>query len=110
MFWVGLTGQVLVFGGIAYGTPTMALHLASYEGFTKVWIGCYFATAAFTYIMNSLLIATYCKFMSRKKVILIGWLLFVLSIFLVGTSPMLKFTDNSTMIWYGMLLLGFGAA
>ena len=107
MFWLGLTGQALVFGGAAIGTPTLALHLASYGGFTKAWIGFYFATPAVTYVLNSLFVATYCKIMSRKKVIFLGMLLFTMSLYLIGTSPMLGFDDSYRTIHLGLALLGF---
>ena len=108
MFWLGLAGQALVFGGSAFGAPILALHLASFEGFTKGWIGFYFATPAITYVLNSVFVAWYCKIMSRKKVIFIGSLLFTLSMYMIGTSPLLGFESNYQTIHLGLALLGFG--
>ena len=110
MFWLGLIGQTLVFGASQFGAPVFALHLESYEGFSKAWLGCFFATGAVTYVMNSLLIATYCKIMSRKKVIFVGWLLYALSVYLLATSPLLRFQDDWRVIWLGMALAGASSA
>ena len=107
MFWFGVIAQVLVFAGIAFGLPIFALHLASYEGFSREWVGFYFAAPAITYIVNSVLIGAYCKVMSRKMVICIGLFLFALSFYLIGTSPMLGIDDNSRIILVGLFLFGF---
>ena len=110
MFSFGVLAQVLVFGGIAFGQPTLALHLASYEGFTNFWIGMYFALPAVAYIVNTLLVASYCKVLPRRGVIFIGLALFSTSLYLVGTSPMLGLRDSPRIIFSGLMLLGFGAA
>ena len=110
MFIFGIMAQVLVFGGVAFGQPTLALHLASYEGFTNFWIGMYFAMPAVAYILNTLLVASYCKLLSRKGVIFFGLSLFSMSLYLVGTSPMLGMRDSPRVIFTGLMLLGFSAA
>ena len=63
MFWCGIVGQILAFAGYSFFVTTLALHLASYEGFTPVWVGFVYASGAFFYIVNSLLVGTYCKFL-----------------------------------------------
>ena len=41
---------------------------------------------------------------------MVGILLFALSFFLVGTSPMLRFADNWRVIYLGMVTLGFATS
>merc|ERR1712029_861526 len=47
--------------------------------------------------------------MPRKMVILIGCLLFSMSLYLIATSPLLHLKDNSLVILVGMLLLGWSS-
>ena len=110
MFVFGICAQILVFGGVAFGQPTLALHLISYEGFTKFWIGMYFAIPAIAYIVNTLLVSSYCKVFSRRGVIFFGLACFSVSIFLLGTSPLLGIRDSPKIIFTGLMLLGFSAA
>ena len=110
MFVLGICAQILVFGGVAFSQPTLALHLDTYEGFTKFWIGMYFAIPAIAYIVNTLLVSSYCKVFSRRGVIFFGLACFSISIFLLGTSPMLGIIDNPKTILTGLILLGFSAA
>ena len=110
MFLFGILAQVLVFGGVAFGQPTLALHLASYEGFTNFWIGMYFAMPAVAYILNTLMVASYCKVLSRRGVIFFGLSLFSMSLYLIGTSPMFGIRDSPGIIFTGLMLLGFSAA
>lgn len=110
MFLCGVLAQVLVFGGVAFGQPTLALHLASYEGFTNFWIGMYFAMPAVAYIVNTLCVASYCKVLSRRGVIFVGLALFSMGLYLAGTSPMLGVKDSPSIILTGLMLVGFSAA
>ena len=110
MFWFGTIAQILVFGGIAFFQPFLSLHLMKYEHFSSFWIGMYFAMPAIAYIVNTILVATYCKLLSRKVVIFIGLVFFSISFFFVGTSPMLEIENSSRLILIGLLLLGFSAA
>jgi len=110
MFVLGIFAQILIFGGVAFGQPTLALHLNSYEGFTQFWVGFYFASPAVTYIGNSLMIQYYCKMVQRRTVIFIGAFLFSISLYLIATSPLLGLRDSSYVILTGMLLLGFSSA
>ena len=57
MFWFGLLAQAVIFGGVSFGAPVLALHLSSYEGFTRGWIGFYFSAPPITYIIMSLFIS-----------------------------------------------------
>ena len=109
MFWFGLMAQIMVFGGISFGSPVLAIHLGSYEGFTKAWIGFYFSAPAITYLINSLFISHICDRVHRRVVLLIGLILFSISIYMVGTSPMLGIDDVSSTILAGLFLMGFAA-
>ena len=107
MFWLGLAGQALAFGGSAFAAPILALHLATFKGFTKIWMGVYFATPALTYVLNSFFVAYYCKIFGRKKVLFFGSLLYALSLYMIGTSPLLGFGENYQIIHMGLALIGF---
>ena len=49
--------QILVFAGISFGLPTLALHLKKYDGFDEFWVGIFFAMPAIAYILNSLMVS-----------------------------------------------------
>ena len=110
MFIFGLIAQVFIFGGIGFLSPTLTLHLMTYPGFDEFWVGVYFAMPAVFYILNTFMVSYYCKWLSRKVVVLVGSSLFSLSIFLIGTSPLLRFPDNSHTMLVGAMLLGFSAS
>ena len=110
MFCFGVGAQILVFGAIGFGQPTLALHLASYEGFTKFWVGFYFAMPCIAYILNTIMVSKYCEYMPRKSIIFIGLALLSMSLYLIGTSPMLGIKDTKQTIFGGLMLLGFSAA
>ena len=82
MFWFGLMAQIVVFGGVSFGSPILAIHLGSYEGFTRAWIGFYFSAPAITYMINSLFIGYICERVHRRLVLLIGLILFSLSLYI----------------------------
>ena len=65
---------------------------------------------AIAYILNTVLVAQYCKVISRRAVIFIGLTFFSVSLYLIGTSPMLGFRDSQRIILSGLMLLGFSAA
>lgn len=109
MFVFGLIAQVFIFGGIGFLSPTFTLHMMSYPGFDEFWVGIYFAMPAVAYIINTPLVTYYCGLFGRPRVILMGSALFSFSIYLIGTSPLLGFADNSTTIFAGVMLLGFSA-
>ena len=98
-----------MFGGVSFGSPILAIHLASYEGFTRAWIGFYFSAAAITYMINSLFIGYICEKVHRRLVLLIGLFLFSLSLYMIATSPMLGIDDASSTILMGLFLMGFAA-
>ena len=81
-----------------------------YPGFDEFWVGVYFAVPSVIYVMNTPLVYFYCKFLSRRFVVFIGSAIFCLSIYLIGTSPMFGFQNNSTIIFWGLFGLGLGAA
>ena len=88
------------------GTPVLAMHLSSYEGFTDIWIGFYFSAPAVTYIIVSIFVSDLCKILHRRAVLLIGMILFTLSLYMIGTSPMFGFHDTSFVILIGLFMMG----
>ena len=70
----------------------------------------FFAMPAIAYIVNTLLVSSYCKVFSRRSVIFFGLSCFTVSIFLIGTSPMLEMKNSPATIFTGLMLLGFSAA
>jgi hypothetical protein len=81
----------------------------SYEGFTEFWVGVYFAMPAIFYIINTPMVTYYCKWFSSKTTILMGMSMFCLSIFFIGTSPLLSLPDNGYTMFIGACMLGFSA-
>ena len=88
------------------GTPVLAMHLSSYDGFTDIWIGFYFSAPAVTYIIMSFFVSEICNLLHRRMVLLIGLILFTLSVYMIATSPMLSFPDTSFTILMGLFLMG----
>ena len=109
MFVFGLFSQVLVYGAIAFLSPTLSLHLTEYDGFDEFWVGMYFAVPSVIYVLNTPAVTFYCRVMSRRTVVFIGMFIFCISIFMIGTSPLLQMTDNSKFIFFGLVFLGFSA-
>jgi len=110
MFVFGLISQVYIYGGIGFLSPTFTLHMVnSYEGFDEFWVGIYFAMPAVTYIINTPLVPYWCKTLGRKRTLLYGSGLFCLSVYFIGTSPLLNLPDSPHTIFVGTLLLGFSA-
>ena len=90
-------------------TPTMAIHLNRYE-MDMFWIGVFFSLPAVMYIVGSLLIPCYLSIMGRRGVIFSAFVLLILGVFMIGTSPVLRFPDSPKMIFSGLLLVGLAAA
>ena len=110
MFVFGLISQIYIYGGIGFLSPTFTLHMVnSYEGFDEFWVGIYFAMPAVTYIINTPLVPYWCKTFGRRKTLLYGSVLFCLSVYLIGTSPLLNLPDSPHTILFGTLLLGWSA-
>ena len=55
------------------------------------------------------MVTYYCKWFSSKTTILIGMSMFCLSIFFIGTSPLLSLPDNGYTMFIGACMLGFSA-
>ena len=109
IFWFGLLADLLVFGGISFGLPFLATHLAAYEGFTKGWIGFYFSAPAIAFFLNCLLIRSYTRILPRRLVITCGLIFYATALFCVATSPLLSMTNNPYTILFGLILLGWSA-
>lgn len=110
MFVFGLISQIYIYGGIGFLSPTFTLHMVNnYEGFDEMWVGIFFAMPAVTYIINTPLVPFWCKTFGRKKTLLFGSIIFCLSVYMIGTSPLLGLPNSSKTIFVGTLLLGFSA-
>ena len=59
------------------------------------------------YILNTPLVSFYCKLVSRRAVILIGGGVLCLSVYMIGTSPLVGLPDDTKVIFMGLCLLGF---
>ena len=110
MFMFGLCAQFLAFGSFAFGQPTLALYLIKFEGIPKFSIGLFFALPAFAYILNSLVVPSYCDVIPRKGVIFLGLICFTMSLFLIGASPFLGIESTHRVILTGLMILGFSLA
>jgi hypothetical protein len=91
MFLFGLIAQILVYGSIGFLSPTLSLHLMDYPGFNEFWVGVFFAVPSVIYVINTPLVYFYTRYLSSRFVVFIGSAIFCLSIYLIGTSPMLGF-------------------
>mmetsp|Transcript_9786 Transcript_9786/g.12088 ORF Transcript_9786/g.12088 Transcript_9786/m.12088 type:complete len:228 (-) Transcript_9786:273-956(-) len=109
MFLFGLVAQVLVYACIGALQPVMALHLKEY-GLETVWIGLYFSCPAITYLIGALLLPCYQRFVGRRGLIFIAFILLNLSLFTIGTSPLLRMKDSPKCILVGLALCGFAAS
>ncbi len=109
MFVFGLLSQILVYGAIGFLSPTLSLHLLSYQDFDEFWVGIFFGVPTILYILNTPLVSFYCKIISRRAVVLIGAGVFCLSVYMIGTSPIFALPDSTKVIFMGLCLLGFSA-
>ena len=109
MFIFGLLSQILVYGAIGFLSPTLSLHLLSYQDFDEFWVGIFFGVPTILYILNTPLVSFYCKIISRRAVVLIGAGIFCLSVYMIGTSPLVGLPDSTKVIFMGLCLLGFSA-
>lgn len=109
MFIFGLLSQIVIYGSIGFLSPTLSLHLLSYEDFDEFWVGIFFGVPTILYILNTPLVSMYCKVISRRAVILIGSGIFCISVYMIGTSPWIGFPDSTKVIFMGLCLIGFSA-
>ena len=100
---------MLIYASIGFLTPTLAIHLKKYD-MEMFWIGVFFSLPAVMYIVGSLLIPCYLSIMGRRGVIFSAFVLLILGVFMIGTSPVLRFPDSPKMIFAGLLLVGLAAA
>lgn len=110
LFVFGLLAQVIVYGALGFLSPTLSLHLLTYDGYDEFWIGVYFCVPAIIYILNTPLVSVYCKILNRRAVVFLGMCLFCFAIALIGTSPILGIPNLGKVIFMGLCILGFAAA
>ncbi len=107
-FTFGLISQVLVFCTITSLQPTLALHLESF-GYTPVFIGFTFAVPTLIYASTTPLIYILTEKFKKTTVIIFGYLLMALGMFLVGTSKIIGIYNSPAFIIIGLAIMGFGA-
>ena len=100
---------MLIYASIGFLTPTLAIHLEKYD-MEMFWIGVFFSLPAVMYIVGSLLIPCFLSIMGRRGVIFSAFILLSFGVFMIGTSPALRFPDSPKMIFAGLLLVGLAAA
>ena len=87
--------------------PTLALHLEQF-GYTAVFIGFSFAIPTLVYASTSPLIYILTARFRKPAVILFGYALTSLGIFLVGTSKLIGIYNSPAFIILGLAIMGFG--
>ena len=107
-FTLGLVSQIMVYGSITFLQPTLALHLERY-GYKAVFIGFSFAIPTLIYAATSPLIYVMTSKIRKTGVILIGYTLIAIGLFLIGPSKILGLSDTPAYIMVGLSILGFGA-
>ena len=109
MFLFGLIAQVVIYTTIGFLVPTLAIHLKSYE-IETFWIGIFFSLPCVMYIVGSLLIPCYQTCIGRRGIIFMAFVLLIISVFMIGTSPMLNIKDSPKLIFSGLCLLGLASS
>ena len=109
MFVFGLISQVLIYGTTAFLQPTLAIHLKSYEMET-FWIGVFFSLPAVAYILGALLVPSAQSLIGRRGLIFTAFMMLLLSVILIGTSPMFRIRDSPKIVFSGLCLLGLSAS
>lgn len=84
------------------------MHLESY-GYTPVFIGFTFAVPTLIYASTTPLIYILTEKFKKTTVILLGYILMALGMFLVGTSKILGFYNSPAFVIIGLAIMGFGA-
>ena len=68
--------------------------------------GCFFALPTVTYVLHMPLVLVYTRYVSKRKVMIFGFALMAISMFLVGNSPWLMIPDSLTITAIGLVLFG----
>ena len=109
MFLFGLAAQVLIYAMMAFLQPVLSLHLQKY-GLDTMLIGVAFSIPAISYLVGALSLPCYDRFIGRRGLIFIAFLLLNCSVFMIGTSPLLNMKDSVAWIFAGLGLCGFAAS
>ena len=74
------------------------------------WIGVFFSIPAVMYIVGALILPCSMNVIGRRGAIFIAFIFLIISVFMIGTSPMLNMDDNPKLIFAGLCLLGLVSA
>lgn len=73
-------------------------------------ISIFFALPALMYILGTFVVPCLPGLIGRKGVIFVACFILLISVFMVGTSPLINLRDSPKTIFIGLMLLGFGGA
>lgn len=104
---MGVASQVVVYGAVTFLQPILALHLEKF-GYTPSFIGLSFAIPTLIYAATSPLVFVMTSKMRKPGVILIGYSLLTLGMFLTGPSKLLGIYNSPSFIILGLAITGFG--
>lgn len=102
-----MISQILVYWTFTQLQPTLALHLESY-GYSGAFIGFSFAIPTLIYASTSPLIYILTERLRKSAVIMFGYSIASLAMFIVGTSSLFLIPNNPEAVVLGLAFLGFG--
>ena len=104
---MGLISQILVYAAVTFLQPILALHLEKF-GYNAVYIGFSFAIPTLIYASTSPLIYVMTARMRKSGVIMVGYTILAIGLFLVGPSRILGLYNSPAFIVLGLAIVGFG--
>jgi MFS family permease len=104
-YFFGMKSQVLVYMGLTFLMPTLAVHLKNF-GYSTVYIGFCFGIPTFCYALSSTFVFRLVQRWSKRTVIFIGFALMSLALFMIGPSSWAGFDREDVFILGGLSVLG----
>jgi MFS family permease len=104
---MGVLSQIMVFMTVTFLQPTLAVKLKD-AGFGEIVIGTCFAIPTLIYAFSSPLIYTMTSKNKKGLVILEGYLIISIAMFLIGPSQLLGFNDITEITMVGLVIMGLG--